>query len=344
MIFNVKLGRAAATLAGCLALLSLPAFAVINQTVEFPDAQSIQGATLSLDGTDEVIEGEVREEDDRKIVVFVLPDDYDGRAATANVIVDNVPRSYPITIGTSTPTFRTGDSRSSSRLPSGSFYYGIGAGIGSLSSDFASAIGQQSALDANGLLSGQGLTNIVSSVAADDSASAWDAIIEVGYWFPDDSRLSLDFRTGSVDNFGINVDVRGDVPMSTSVISAESIATAGLDMWSANLNYRRFFTPTSNWGFLLTLGNHSVDRPTSFVSTLRLDGMPVDSFTGGEELDENIVQYGIGLEWTQRQARTWVPTVGLRLSQTGDIEIFDDENSKQVQLYFTFNRRLDGQR
>jgi len=240
---------------------------VIEQTIEFPDAKAIQGATLSLEGSDEIITGEVQEDDGRKKVVFVLPDSSEGRNATANVIVDDVAESYPIVIGSPTPVIRTSRSQLTTGISHGGWFFGAGASAGRVSSDFATTIAQQSALDAEGFLAGQGVTNIVSGYNADDDAIAWDGSLEVGYWFPDDSRLSLGFSTGSADDFALNVDVSGDVPPS-SIVNAQSVGTAELDIWSVALDYARFFTPTSNFGFVVSVGNQSVKRPTTFTSTL----------------------------------------------------------------------------
>ncbi len=344
MNFKHQPDGCAAIILFCLTLFSMPAMAVVEQSVEFPDARDIQGATLSFDDSDEIITGEIQEEDDRKKVVFVLPDGSEGRNATANVIIDGQPQSFSLVVGQPTPVFRTNRKNSYVVETDSGWYFGPGVYTGNLSSDFATRIAQQSAADASALLASQGLTNIASMNAADDSSIGWGAILEVGYQFSDDSRLSLDLQYGAVGDFGLNAGASGDVPMTTSIASAESVATAELDTWSMNLNYARFFTPTSNFGFVVSVGNQSIERGTSFTSTLSVDGVPFDTFVGGETLDENVLQYGAGLEWTQRQARNWVPTIGIRYGQTADLDIFDKEQIRRLEAYFTIKRRPNKRR
>lgn len=329
-----------ATLLGpILVLISLPALAVVQHRMDFPDAEDVQSATLTLDGSDEVVSGTVREEEGKKFVVFVLPDGSNGKSATVSVVVDGWQQSYPVIVGQAAPTMGSGSDRMDIVESDSGWYFGPGVYAGNLSSDFASVIAQQSAADASDLLATQGFTNIVPMSTADDSAFSWGGIIEVGYQFSDESRLSLDLQYGAVGDFNLNAGASGDIPASTSIASAESVATAEIDMWSFNLNYARFFTPVSNFGFMLSIGNQSVERSSSFTSTLSVDGVPFDSFTGSETIDENVLRYGVGVEWTQRQARNWVPTVGIRYSQTAKLDIFDKKQIELLEAYFTIKRR-----
>lgn len=344
MTSRTRQNRIAGLVALCLTVFSIPALAVINQTITYPDAQSIQSATLSIDGLDEPIEGEVQDEDDGKKVVFIVPDGYEGKSATANVVVDNVPGSYPVVIGARTPVFRTSGGRASRIQDYEGWRFGLGFGAGMISSKFAEAIARQSELDASGLLFGQGFENITSDSSADDSAFAREAMLELGYGFANGHRLSVDVRKGSSSDFDINVNVRSDVPMTNSEVTAQSIATGELDFWSANVNYHFPFAPNGNWGVSVSAGSLNIDRDTSFTSEISFDGMLLDSTSGSEKLDESVFQYGVGLEWTNQQARTWIPTVGVRISQTGDIEILDNEKVQTAEVYFILNRRSGGRR
>lgn len=339
MIPGHYVGGLAALLGPILALVSVPALAVVQQRLDFQGAENIQSATLILGDSDELISGTVHEKDGKKFVLFNLPDGSHGKSATAFVVVDGRRQSYPVVIGQPTPVVSAGSGRLEIMETEGVWYFGPGAYAGNLSSDFATVIAQQSAADASALLSMQGITNIVPTSAADDSSFAWGGIIEVGYQFSDDSRLSLNLQFDSVDDFGLNAGASGDIPMSTSIASAESVATAELEMWSLNLNYARFFTPTGNFGFAVSAGSQSVERASSFTSTLSVDGVPFGEFTGDEKLDENVLRYGVGLEWTQRQARNWVPTIGIRYVQTADIDILDKEQIRRLEAYFTITRR-----
>lgn len=341
MTSKFKIDRSAALAALGLALLSTPALAVVNQSVEFLATQDIQSATLVIEESGDMYPPEIREDGDSNKVVFLLPDELVGKQATVYAVLDGKSRSLQVTVGQGPilfQNFQNIDRDPNSAAFNGGWFFGIGASVGTLSSDFAARLAQQSALDAEELLAGQGITNINSAVSADDDAFAWDGSIRAGYWFADDGRLSLDFRTGSVDDFALDASVGGDIPQSASVATAQSVATAGLDIWSANVTYERFFTQTSNFGFAILGGVQSVERTSSFVSTLAVDGMPIDSFTGAEALDENVLQYGLGIEWTNRRARgNWVPTVGVRILQTNDIDILDQERLQQCQLYFNLD-------
>lgn len=334
----------AALLGPILVLISMPALAVVQHRMNFPDADDVQSATLTLEGSDEVVSGTVHEEDGQKFIVFILPDGSSGKSATASVVVDGWQQSYPVIIGQAAPTMGAGDDRMAIVETDSGWYFGPGVYAGNLSSDFATVIAQQSAADASALLGTQGFTNIVPMSTANDSAFSWGGIIEVGYQFSDDSRLSFDLQYGAVGDFNLNAGASGDIPASTSIASAESVATAEIDLWSFNLNYARFFTPASNFGFMVSIGNQSVERSSSFTSTLSVDGVPFDSFTGSESVDENVLRYGVGLEWTQRQARSWVPTIGIRYAQTADLDIFDKEQIRHLEAYFTIKRRPNKRR
>jgi hypothetical protein len=338
MIPGHYVGGLAALLGPILALVSIPALAVVQQRMDFSGAQDIQSATLILEDSDEIVTGTVQEEDGEKFILFILPDGSEGKSATALVVVDGRRQSYPLVIGQPTPVISAGSDRPKIVETDGAWYFGPGLYAGNLSSDFATVIAQQSAADASALLAMQGITNIVGTSDADDSSFAWGGIIEVGYRFSSGSRLSLNLQFDSVDDFGLNAGASGDIPMSTSIASAESVAVAELDMWSLILNYSRPFTPTSNFGFVLSAGSLSVERASSFTSTLSVDGMPFGEFTGDEKVDENVLQYGVGLEWTQRQARNWVPTIGIRYLQTADLDIFDKEQIRRLEAYFTIRR------
>ena len=282
MISRQHASGLAALLGPVLVLISLPALAVVQHRMDFPDAQEIESANLILEDSDEIVSGTVHEEDGKKFVLFELPDGSSGKPATVLVVSDGWRQSYPVVIGQTTSVTSAGSDSPEVGQARGGWFIGPGVYAGNLSSDFATRIAYQSATDAADLLGTQGFTNIVPMSTADDSAFTWGGVVETGYLFADGSRVSFDVRTTMVDDFGLAAGATADIPNTASVASAESVATAELDIWSINLNYSRFFTPTSNFGFSISLGNQWVDRTSSFTSTLSVDGTPFDTFTGGD--------------------------------------------------------------
>jgi hypothetical protein len=334
--YPAGLVRVAATY---LVLWAAPAHAVIEQALEFPDAQAIQGATLTLEGSEEVYTGEVREEEGRKEVIFLLPDDSDGKTATVEVVVDGQLRSLSLVVGARTPVLQTSD-RASGAAEDGSWFASIGLGVGQVYSDFARRIAEQSARDQDGFLNAQGITNPDPSSNADDAVFAWNGTIAFGYEFRQGGRLSFGLSTSEVDDFKLRADTSGDIPGTMSVITARTSATAELDIRSLEMSYASYFTRMSDFAWTVSVANVSIDRTTMFESTLGVDGVVLDTLTGGDSLDEDVIQYGVGLEWAPRNPRgNWAPTVGLRYVRTGNIEIFDDEEIDAMELFFAFRYR-----
>ena len=330
---NQIVQRVAAVAILGLAAFSMPALAVIEHSIEYPAANNIQDATLILDDTGEQYTGEVQDEDGRKRVVFVVPDSAAGKRATVNATVDGVPETFSVTIGGAAPVARTGDSSIDRSASDTSWFISGGMLYGLVSSEFATAIAQQSAADGQALLDAQGLLNSTSNFAADDSASALGGMFEVGYRFQDNSRLSLGVGFGSTDEFDINASASGDIPNSTSVVTAESVATGEMDIFEVAIRYARDFPGTRRFGYSVSVGSLSVDRTTSFTSTLSTDGVPIDSISGGDDLDESVIQFGVGIEWTPRSDQRWAPVVGLRYKRSGDLDILDDESVETIDGY-----------
>lgn len=339
MTFPNQPDRLTAFIALCLALFSMPALAVINQKVEFQNAKNLESVTLVIKESGDIYPAEIQEDDDSDEVVFVLPDELAGKQATVSAIVDGKPHSVQITVGQGPILYLPLDLNPDSAASRSGFFFGGGVAAGQFFSDGAMHFASTSAMDAEALLAGAGVINIVPTSSADDSAFAWDGIFRAGYMFADDSRLSVDFRTGDIDDFGLNVDVSGDIPQTTSIATARSIGTVGIDTWSMNIGYQRPFTQHSNFGFAVFLGNLSFERTTNFDSTLLVDGVPNESMSGGDTLDENVFQYGFGIEWTNRQAQgNWIPTVGVRYTQSADVSVFGDDDTRRLEAYFTYDR------
>lgn len=299
-----------------VAWISTPAWAVVTQSVAFPDANIVQGGTLTLDGTP--YPGEVRDEDGEKLLVFTLPDDAMGAEATVVATVDGRRETRSITVTGNVVTLMTVGAASTAR--SGGFFFGVDAALSSYSTDVASNLASTSAADATALLTDFGLQNIAATSSGDDSDTLLGVGILAGYQFPNGSEISLQVeRPISNIELDLSATATGDLP--GVLVTAQSTATVELEILIATLNYAGYFGD-SNFRYILSGGGLILDRETSFTSSVDINNV-VNSFSGGDNLEDSQLFYGGAIEWMPRNRSGWVPFIGIGVSQSassGDLE------------------------
>ncbi|HNP37438.1 MAG TPA: hypothetical protein PKK10_16445 [Woeseiaceae bacterium] len=354
MNFQTCSRRLALLVSISLSLFSLPALAVVNQSVEFPDAQDVRSVTLVIDGDDTVHEAEIKDEEDSRKAVFVLPDGSEGKSAVLHAEIDGEKKSYELRI-TALP-FVIG-AASVAVLPASPGVTGFGSATdnsawiivgtiagGLVNSGFLEDIANQSSADASDLLSTLGVTGITSFADADDNAFASGLSLGFGWQFADESRLWLDYDAKFVSDMKMSAGADGNVPMSASMIDAESVGKAETNIQSFRIGYSRWFSPTSQFGYRLALGSVSVESDLSFMSTIRVDGSDVDSFSGEDTLDDNGVIYGAGLEWAPRNSRMPDLRAGVMYEQISKLNAFDDNKMWALTAYVSVGLRLGSRR
>lgn len=322
--------RSLRLIALCLAFLAAPAWAVVEQTVAFPDADAIQGGTLRLDDGQEYT-GEVREDDDgRKVLVFMLPDSANGARATVDATVDGRRETRSITITGRAVTLMSAGAAGTGR--SGGFFFGAGAGLASYATDVASNLASRSAAEGTALFTELGLQNIAATSGAGDSDSVLDLGFHVGYRFANDSELYFGYqRPVSSIELDLNSNILGNLPGVN--VTAESVGMVDLDFSTFTLNYAGYFGPATDFRYVVWGGAMHIDRETSFTSSLDVNNM-VTSFSGGDDLKDSQAFYGAALEWAPRSASGWRPILGIGIGQSAKSGDLEDESATVVSGYF----------
>lgn len=323
----------------CLALVFLsafasPAHAVIEQVVEYPSAQQIQGGTLRLDSDpNQEYVGEVGEDDDgRKLLVFQLPDSANGENATLEATVDGRRDTRSVVVTGSAFAILTTSLGTSGNAGQSGFFFGGGVGVSQVSVDVAANLASTSARDGTNFLTGSGLQNIVATSAGDDGDWIGNFGMQAGFRFANDSQLYLDLQTSQSADFGLNSNVTGNVPGVD--VTAQSLGNVEIELWSGTLNYSRYFGQSTNFRYVASLGAIVIDRKTSFTSTLEVNNTVTDSFSGGDDLDDSQLFFGAALEWAPRKASGWQPVVGFGVFQSGKSGDLEEDAIVQMGLYF----------
>lgn len=330
MNFWNQLQHALRPVALCLALVAAPAWAVVEQGVEFPAAENVQGGTLTLEtapGTP--YQGEVKEKDGKKLLVFTLPDDAAGERATISATVDGRRETRSITVtGNVVSLMTVGAASAGSR---GGLFFGVGAGLSSYASDVASSLASTSAADGSTLLGDFGFQNIAATSSGDDSDTLLDVNVFAGYQFANGHEVSFGIqRPLSPLELDLNSTIMGNLPGFNA--TAQSAGTVELDLLIATLKYAGYIG-SSSLRYVLSAGAMSIDRETDFTSSLDINNV-VNSFSGGDDLDDCVPYYGAAVEWAPRSQSGIQPVVGLGVSQSGDSGDLEDDSVTQVGLYF----------
>lgn len=354
MNFQTDPRRLALLVSISLSFFSLPALAVVNQSVEFPDAQDVGNVTLVIDGDDTVHEAEIQDEDGSRKAVFLLPDGSAGKSAVLRAEIDGEEKSYelhisalPLVIGAASVAVVPASPGATGvgHATDNSGWIVVGAIAGGLfSSGFLEDIANQSSADASDLLTSLGVTGITTFANADDNAFASGLSLGFGWQFADESRLWLDYDAKFVSDMKMSAGADGNVPMSASMVEAESVGNAETNIQAFRISYSRWFSPTSHFGYKLSLGSVSVESDLSFMSTIRLDGSDFDSFSGEDTLDDNAVIYGAGLEWAPRNSRMPDLRAGVMYEQISKLEAFDNNKMWTLMAYVSVGLRLGSRR
>lgn len=315
----------------CLALVAAPAWAVVEQRVEFPGV-NVQGGTLRLDDGQEFT-GEVRQDDaGRRALVFMLPDSARGTGATVEATVDGRSVKHPVTITGIDIILMDAGAASTASAPGWTF--GLGPYVASFDTDVASNLAGISAAEATALLTDFGLQNIAATSSGDDSDTLLGVGILAGYQFPNGSEISLEIaRPFSSLELDLSATATGDLP--GFLVTAQSTGTVELDLTIATLNYAGYFG-ASDFRYVLSGGAILIDRETNFTSSLDINNV-VNSFSGGDNLEDSQVFYGGAIEWAPRRSG-WAPVVGLRVGQSAASGDLEGEKLSQVGIYFNYRR------
>lgn len=332
MDFWNQLQHALRPIALGLALVAAPAWAVVEQGVEFPAADNVQGGTLVLDNGEEYT-GEARKDDEgRDMLVFILPDSASGARGTVEATVDGQPVNRSITVTGKAVTLMTKSLAAMGR--SGGFTFGLGPYIASHSTDVASNLASVSAAEATALLTDFGLQNIAATSSGDDSDTLLGVGILAGYEFPNGSEISFEIaRPISSIELDLSATATGDLP--GFLVTAQSAGTVELDLTIATLNYAGYFG-ASDFRYVLSGGGILIDRETNFTSTLDINNV-VNSFSGGDNLEDSQVFYGGAIEWAPRRSG-WGPVVGIGVSQSAASGDLQNEKLTAMEIYFWWKR------
>lgn len=332
MDFWNQLHHALRPIALCLALVAAPAWAVVEQGVEFPAADNVQGGTLVLDNGEEY-KGEVRKDDEgRDMLVFILPDSASGARGTVEATVDGRPVNRSITVTGRAITLMTAGAAGVGR--SGGFTFGLGPYIASHSTDVASNLASVSAAEATALLTDFGLQNIAATSSGDDSDTLLGVGILAGYEFPNGNEISFELaRPISSIELDLSATATGDLP--GFLVTAQSEGIVKLDLTIATLNYAGYFG-ASDFRYVLSGGGILIDRETNFTSTLDINNV-VNSFSGGDNLEDSQLFYGGAIEWAPRRAG-WGPVVGIGVSQSAASGDLENEKLTAMEIYFWWKR------
>lgn len=336
---RVSLTLLRAVLAFGVAVAAGAAHAVWTQPIEISGTERVPtgaSVTLVLD-SDQEIDGQVEERDDRQVLVFVLPDD---GASQGLLRIDSGDRSRSLRIDDLAPgrtvivdlrDFLPLEISAEPAVPQRRVRIRVGGGAGLIGSDYFANVISDNAGQLVGILNDLGGTGTQVADSADDRTSGVSVLLGVAVRI--DDRNAIYVHAGYLESDHFDARVAGRTDLFGNDAQIISAGESELDVLSLAVGVEHGIGEQGRWQVYAGLGAMRSEFNDRSRTVTRLNGVEIDTFSSrsDEKDDALFVEAGVRYRLPVRRSE-WLFDAGFRRSN----ETFFDAHMSEAYLRLIF--------